>query len=167
MPDKITGTIVWYHAICPREAWLMAHEINPEQENTLLELGRLVQKESYSRKHHKKEVKGEGIKLDLLDEEDGKVLVREIKKSSRFIEAAKLQVAFYLATLKEMGIDAIGRVDIPKERKRVTVVLTHEVENQLRLKLNEILEVIKKEIPPEPKRNFYCKKCAYKDFCWV
>ena len=27
MSTQITGTLVWYYAICPREAWLMAHEV--------------------------------------------------------------------------------------------------------------------------------------------
>ena len=35
---QITGTLVWDYYICPREVWLMTHEINPEQENHLIEL---------------------------------------------------------------------------------------------------------------------------------
>jgi CRISPR-associated exonuclease Cas4 len=33
---NITGTLVWYYAICPRECWLMAHQIDPEHEFDLL-----------------------------------------------------------------------------------------------------------------------------------
>jgi len=33
---NITGTLIWYYYICERECWLMAHQINPHQENALL-----------------------------------------------------------------------------------------------------------------------------------
>jgi hypothetical protein len=36
MSTQVTGTLVWYYAICPREAWLMAHEIEPEKDFDLL-----------------------------------------------------------------------------------------------------------------------------------
>jgi hypothetical protein len=31
-----TGTLVWYYAVCPREAWLIAHQMEPEREFDLL-----------------------------------------------------------------------------------------------------------------------------------
>jgi len=33
--QEITGTLIWYYYICPREVWLMAHELNPNQEDFL------------------------------------------------------------------------------------------------------------------------------------
>jgi CRISPR/Cas system-associated exonuclease Cas4 (RecB family) len=35
----ITGTLLWYYAICKREVWLMAHSIAPDEENQALEMG--------------------------------------------------------------------------------------------------------------------------------
>ncbi|RKX92245.1 MAG: CRISPR-associated protein Cas4, partial [Spirochaetes bacterium] len=40
MVKNIIPTLIWYYYICPREVWLMAHEINPEQDNPLVEIGR-------------------------------------------------------------------------------------------------------------------------------
>jgi CRISPR-associated exonuclease Cas4 len=45
----ITGTLIWYYAICKRECWLMAHQIEPERENDLLEQGRLNTESHYQR----------------------------------------------------------------------------------------------------------------------
>jgi len=37
--QKITGTLIWYYYMCPRETWLMAHELSPNQEDPFLEIG--------------------------------------------------------------------------------------------------------------------------------
>lgn len=67
--EQIPGTLVWYYHICPREVWLMAHEINPEQENPLIELGRLIHENSYSRE--RKGFETVGLKIDLIKRADG------------------------------------------------------------------------------------------------
>ena len=45
----VTGTLVWYYCICPREAWLMAHQINPDEDDPNIEYGRFLQRFSYGR----------------------------------------------------------------------------------------------------------------------
>ena len=62
MSTEITGTLVWYYAICPREAWLMAHEMEPEKEFELLAEGRLNQEAHYKRAT--KELELPGMRLD-------------------------------------------------------------------------------------------------------
>ncbi len=161
---KITGTLVWYYYICHREVWLMAHEINPETENPFLELGRLIQKESYPRE--KKEFKAPGMKIDLLQEQGKQLVVGEIKKSSRFVEAAKMQLVYYLWRLNQMGIEAKGELLIPRERKRIPVELTEELRRGLENALQEMQKILALQTPPPPVRIPFCRPCAYAEFCW-
>jgi len=160
----VTGTLVWYYYICHREVWLMAHEIEPERENPFLELGRLIHEESYQR--DKKEFKTDGMKIDLVRREKGRLVVGEVKKSSRFLESAEMQLAYYLWRLDQMGVEAKGELLIPKERKRIPV----ELSDDLRCKLEEAIEDIKRiaalESPPPPHRIPFCRNCAYREFCW-
>ena len=46
---SITGTFVQSFTICPRQIWLTAHQIVPDQEHKYTELGRLIDKKSYQR----------------------------------------------------------------------------------------------------------------------
>ncbi len=165
MNAKVTGTLIWYYYICPREVWLMAHELNPETENSFLELGRLVHKESYPRE--KREFSAPGMKIDILREKGGQLIVGEVKKSSRSTRSATMQLAYYLWRLKEMGIKAKGELLIPKERKRISVELTEELERELEASMVEIQALIARKTPPSPVRIRFCRNCAYREFCWV
>ncbi len=162
--DKITGTLIWYYYICQREVWLMAHEINPEQDNSFLELGRLLHEESYPRE--KKGLETSGMKIDLIKKGKEGLIVGEIKKSSRFLQSAKMQLAFYLFKMKEAGIKASGELLIPKEKKRIKVELNEEVEKELQRSINNILNIITLNKPPPPQKINYCRNCAYREFCW-
>jgi len=163
--EQVTGTLVWYYYICERECWLMAHEINPNQENPLIEIGRLIHQESYSRE--KKEFETTGMKIDILGKEEGKLLIGEIKKSEKFLKSATMQLLFYLYRLKEMGVEAQGELLIPKSKRRIPVVLADETSKEIKKIVSEIQEFIKKPEPPSFKKINYCHKCAYKEFCFV
>ncbi len=143
----------------------MAHEINPFQENPLIELGRLIHQESYSRE--KKEFETAGMKIDVIGRSDGKLLVGEVKKSDKFLKSATMQLSFYLYRLKELGVEAKGELLIPKSKKRIPVTLTDEVSKEIEHICSEILNLIRKPDPPEPVRINFCRNCAYKEFCWV
>ena len=162
--SKITGTLIWYYYICHREVWLMAHEINPEAENVLLELGRLIHEESYPR--NKKEFSAPGMKIDIIREREGELIVGEIKKSSRFVDSARMQLVYYLYSLRQMGIEAKGELLIPKERKRISVELTRELQCMLEAAMQDIQEIISLSTPPPSMRIPFCRSCAYAEFCW-
>ncbi len=130
MSTNITGTLVWYYAICPREAWLMAHELEPEKEFELLAEGRLNQEAHYKRAT--KELSLPGMRLDQVRREGGRLIVSEVKKSSRFLPATRLQLGYYLWRLREEGMEASGEILVPKERKRETVELTPELRQEVR-----------------------------------
>jgi CRISPR-associated exonuclease Cas4 len=163
--NNITGTLIWYYYICHREVWLIAHELNPDEDNPYLELGRIIQEDSYKRE--KKEISYGNMKIDLLKKQDGKVVIGEIKKSSRFERSAMMQLAFYLYNLKKDGIEAKGELLIPKEKKRIPVELDDGKEKELKRAFFDIENLLNREKPPEPKRISYCTNCAYREFCWA
>ena len=163
---KITGTLVWYYFVCKREVWLMAHNIVPFPDDPFLELGRFLHEKSYLR--DRKEVSIDNLKFDLIKRKEGEVLIGEVKKSSKFIKPAMMQLAFYLLKLKkEYGIKCRGILLIPSERKRIEVKLTEEIETELMNAIREIKTIVKMDHPPSPQRIPYCKNCAYHEFCWV
>jgi CRISPR-associated exonuclease Cas4 len=158
----ITGTLVWYYSICKREVWLMAHEITPDEDFYSLEIGRAIHQIFY--KEFRKEVGLEGARFDFLKKERN--VVCEVKTSSRFLDAAILQLLYYLYRLKEYGIEAIGEIHVPKERKKIKVTLDGEHEARLLSALKEIRLIMSSTKPPEPVNTPFCRKCAYRDFCW-
>lgn len=161
----ITGTLIQSYNICHRQTWLMAHQIVPDQEQEYIELGRIIDKESYSR--DKKRINFENVIMDLVRSDDENLIVGEVKKSSRAKKSAKMQVVFYLYKLKQKGIKAHGLLLFPKERKRELVELTPELEQELESIFSKIYKIIFQETPPRSKKQKYCKKCGYREFCWA
>jgi CRISPR-associated exonuclease Cas4 len=143
----------------------MARELTPDEDNLLIELGRLLSEESYSRE--RKEIEIGNLKLDLLKRGRGSVVVGEVKKSSRFLKSAEMQLLFYLYKLKERGIQASGELLIPREKKRMKVELTRGKEKEIEQAIGKIEEIISREEPPLPEKCRFCPKCAYREFCWA
>jgi len=164
-PQLITGSIIQSFNVCHRQAWLMAHQIIPDQEHQYIQLGRILDEESYDR--DKKKINFENIVIDLIKSDEGDIVIGEIKKSSRAEKSAKMQLAFYLYKLKQSGVIAKGLLLFPKERKRVTVELTPELEQELQEMFSKIYKVIFQKTPPAFKKIGYCKNCGYKEFCWA
>ncbi|HOP95646.1 MAG: CRISPR-associated protein Cas4 [Dictyoglomaceae bacterium] len=161
---NINGTLIACYYACKRELWYTAHEILPDQDNNFLELGRLTEESSY-------EEEGKGfllgdIKIDLIKKERDTLIIGEIKKSSRSEKTGIMQLYFYIMQLKSKGIIAKGEVLFPKEKRKIQIELTSEIENELNGAMNKIQEIIEQEIPPPRTKIPYCTHCAYKEFCW-
>jgi len=161
----IGGTLIWYYYICHREVWLMSRHLEPSQSNPFIEIGRLISESTYARE--KKQIQLEHMVIDLIKKEGKDIIVCEIKKSSRFEKAAKMQLAYYLYRLKKLGILAKGVLLFPKEKKKVEVTLTEELERELISAQKAIQEILSRDLPPEPKRIRYCSKCGYQELCWA
>lgn len=161
---NVNGTLVWYYTICKREVWLMSHGISPNQDDSNIDIGRFIHEDSYAR--DKKEISIGNVKFDILSEKDGYMMIGEVKKSSKYIESAKMQLAYYLLELKRNGIDGIGVLMFPKEKKREEVILTNELIEELESVEKQILEICYESTPQEPKKINFCKNCAYAEFCW-
>jgi len=125
----------------------------------------LIGEETYKR--DKKEILFGSIKIDLVKKESGNTVVAEIKKSSKGINAARMQLLFYLYRLKKRGIDAKGELLIPKEKKKIAVELDKATEEKLKDALVKIELIITSELPPVPQKIPFCRKCAYFEFCWA
>lgn len=166
MTTPVTGTLVWYYAICPREAWLMAHQVEPERDFDLLAQGRLNQEIHYERSAKDKELSLPGMRLDRVRREGGKLIVSEVKKSSKFIPSARMQLGYYLWRLKREGLDASGELLVPEERFREVVELTPELEAEVEGMVVRIEALISNPSPPAAERIPFCKRCAYAEFCW-
>lgn len=78
-----------------------------------------------------------------------------------------MQLASYLHRLKRRGVEAKGELIIPKEKKRIPVELTEEIELELKKAFSEIERIMEQSRPPEPVKNKYCRNCAYREFYWV
>ncbi len=164
MVVQITGTIIQSYSICLRQTWLMSRQIIPDQDHPFIEIGRLIDNESYDR--DRKKIELEDMVIDLIKVKDGSLLVGEIKKTSKAEESAKLQLAFYLYRLKEIGVIAKGVLLFPKERKRIPMELDAELEEKLKKMFRDIEAIIQNPLPPPAKRIKYCTNCAYREFCW-
>lgn len=142
----------------------MSRQLTPWQDNPFIEIGRLISEEAYKR--DKKEIHIENIVIDLLKTDGEDVVIGEVKKSSRFEKSAKMQLAYYLLRLKQLGISATGQLLFPKEKKKITVILTKDIEDELISAQREIKSIIQMEHPPPPKKIKFCSKCGYQEFCW-
>ncbi|PTQ55749.1 MAG: CRISPR-associated RecB family exonuclease Cas4a [Candidatus Carbobacillus altaicus] len=114
-----------------------------------------------------REVSLPGAKIDVLDTDGDAVIVVEVKKSSRMVKGARLQVLFYLWRLKEHGISARGEIRVPKERKRIEIFLDGEGEAHLLTSIRALGEVLERPSPPPASWIPYCRSCAFLEFCWA
>lgn len=162
---RVTGTLIWYYYICHREVWLMAHHIVADQDHEDLDMGRFIQETTYSRA--KKEVSIDHIRVDMIEQDGEELVISEVKKSSRFEESSRMQLLFYLYTLKNKGVKARGELRFPKEKRKETLRLTAELEEELVRAIQHIQEIILQPKPPPPVRCKYCGRCAYYESCWV
>ena len=162
---KITGTFVWYYCICKREVWLLSRGITPDQKDENVDIGRFIHENAYSRE--KKEVDFCGMKFDIVKKEHDQLIIGEIKKSSKYMESARMQLLHYLNELEEQGIHAEGVLLVPDEKKRESIVLDKENKKKLDEVLEGIDEIVLFEVPPKPTKINYCRNCAYNELCWA
>lgn len=142
----------------------MAYQITPDQDNYLLEIGRLLSNETY--KKEKKEVRISNMVFDLVKTRGNIVVIGEIKKSSKYEKSAKMQLAFYLKKFKEFGIAAVGELLFPKEKTKVSVELTEDIECELERAVKDIRKILSIHKPPSAKKSRFCRQCAYEELCW-
>lgn len=161
----INGTLIWYYYICKREVWLMSRQLNPDERDENVEWGRFLHELRYARE--KKELSFSNVKMDIIGERDGKLLVAEIKKTSSFRKSATMQLLYYLWQLRESGVEAMGELRYPEEKRRENVVLDEAAITELQQTVTDIRRIIAAPKPPKPEKNRFCSKCAYREFCWA
>ena len=142
----------------------MGHQIVPDQENDNVLIGKSIAEHSYEREQ--KEIVVDNIKIDIVNIDNGKMCISEVKKSSKYKESATMQLAFYLKKLKEIGINASGELRFPKEKIREEIILDDNIENKLNEIEKDIEIILNSEKPLPPEKQKFCNNCAYAEFCW-
>lgn len=164
MDISITGVEIYYFIVCTRKLWLFHYNIQMEQDNENVQIGKLIDEETYSRddKH---------INIDNIINIDfirSSGILHEVKKSKKIEEASIYQVKYYLYYLKEKGVEGIkGKIDYPLLKQTVDINLTEEDCSKIKTMLNEIKEILSENEPPKLEKKKICKNCAYYDLCYI
>ncbi len=166
--ELLGGLYIYYYFVCKRKLWFYAHKINMEHESELVEIGKYI--ELFYKEEHKKEKKiiiDNIISPDVLEKTKEAVIVYEIKKSSKFKEAALWQLKYYLWYLQRKGLKVRGKLVIPEENKDEYIELTEKDIETLKKILEDIRKIVSKDKPPGAIRREYCNRCSYKYLCFT
>lgn len=158
----ITGTLVNYFVHCKRQCYLHYHKINLEDESELVKIGKAIHEDKNT-----SELTIENIKIDKIKKD----YLLEIKKSDADLDAAKMQVLYYLFKLKEKGIDKKGMIEVVEKKKEFKklheVLLTEENEIMLKNLIKDLEILLSQEEIPKIEKDKKCKKCAYYPYCYI
>lgn len=162
---KINGTKISYYFICHRKLWLFDHQLQFESDFNAVEIGKFISETTYPDKCHEIQL-GEGAVLDFFDKRNK--IVHEIKKSDKMEDAHIWQLKYYLYYLKSFSVTGvIGKLDYPKLKKTLTVILKNDDEHKIKSIFDEMTRIINQQKSPERINKKFCKTCAYYEFCWV
>ena len=164
MDKDVTGLMVYYYEVCKRKLWYFSNDIQLEENNSNVILGKLLEENSYTRDEKKINIDGV-INIDFIR---SKKILHEIKKSNSIEPASILQVQYYLYYLEKKGLVGLkGILDYPLLKQTVEVNLTDSDRENLENIIIGIKEILRKESPPTLEKKNICKKCAYFDLCFV
>jgi CRISPR-associated exonuclease Cas4 len=160
----ITGVMVYYYEVCKRKLWYFYNEIQMEQGNENVEIGKILDEETYKR--DKKHINIDNIiNIDFIR---SRGVLHEVKKSKKIEEANILQVKYYLYFLYKKGVRNIkGKIDYPLLKQSVDIDLNKEDINNIEIILKNINDLVNKDIPPTLEKKRICKSCAYYDLCFI
>lgn len=162
--EYVSGLLFEYYHICKRKMWYYANGISLEETNSNVQIGKLIDENSYSRE--RKHILVDDItNIDFLRDET----VYEVKKSSALIDASIAQVKYYLYVLHIKGLTNMkGEIRIPTEKKTIPVSLSEDDISEIEIKVKEIDRLIHStEVPPAIDNKKVCKKCAFYSFCTI
>ena len=164
MDKDITGLMVYYYEVCKRKLWYFTNDIQLEENNSNVILGKLLEENSYTRDEKKINIDGV-INIDFIR---SKKILHEIKKSNSIEPASILQIQYYLYYLEKKGLVGLkGVLDYPLLKQTVEVNLADSDRENLENIIIGIKEILGKESPPILEKKNICKKCAYFDLCFV
>ena len=163
VPFKFTGVKVSYYYVCHTELWLFSHNIQMEDENEYVQIGRELHEERYSRE--KKDVAiDETISLDFVETKNG-IVIHEIKKAPSIEISHRMQLLYYLYYFKTKGMNATGVINYPLISRKEEIILTLEDEIEIEKTLDHIRIIVEGKMP-QPIRKKFCPKCSYFEFCF-
>ena len=152
MDKDITGLMVYYYEVCKRKLWYFVNEIQLEENNSNVILGKLLEENTYTRDEKKINIDGV-INIDFIR---SKKILHEIKKSNSIEPASLLQVQYYLYYLEKKGLIGLkGILDYPLLKQTVEVNLTDKDRENLDNIIIGIKEILRKESPPTLEKKKY------------
>lgn len=156
--------MVYYYFICKRKLWYFNKDVNMEFNSELVEIGKVIDENSYSRER-KSIMIDETINIDFV--KDWKI-IHEVKKSRKLDIAGKWQLKYYIWILRNKGlIVEKGIMDYPLLRKREEIFLDKKEEIELIEVLENIKLILESNLPPEVINKNFCKKCSYYELCYI
>lgn len=159
----ITGVQIAYYFICQRKLWLFSHQIQMEQNSTLVALGNVLHENSYTSK--KKEIQLGPIKIDFYEKNRGRI--SEVKKTPAMEDAHIWQMKYYLYFLKTLGMHITGQLHYTQLRRTEEVLLSPQDEQKIEQILTEIKQINQAQQPIAPIEETICKKCSYYEICYI
>ena len=157
---KITGLMMQYFYICERKLWLHLKGIAVENlGNEHVALGKELENNFYKRA--KKNLSDGIVNIDTYDKKEKQIV--EIKKSSKNIKAARLQLLYYMYYTNIVK----GVIKIPKERKKITVILDDHNITEVKTAIEKI-EIVNNLLNAPPlKHNKICLSCSFQEICYI
>ncbi len=164
MKKEVTGVMIYYYEVCKRKLWYFYNEIQMEQGNENVLIGKAIDEETYKR--DKKHINIDNIiNIDFIR---SKGILHEVKKSKKIEEASILQVKYYLYFLKKRGVNNIkGKIDYPLLKQSVDIELLEDDIKDIKKILDDIKVIVKANNPPSLDKKKICKSCAYYDLCFI
>lgn len=153
--------------ICVRQAWLMSRQLSADQENSYIDIGKLIDETSFVKEKKKIYLADISAMIDMVTKKDGQYFIAEIKKSSATLKTGIFQLQYYLYLLKKKSIIVKGIIKIPNEKKSIEIELTDESIQSIETKLKQLEIILKQESPPKAKWLKVCPKCGHFEFCWA
>jgi CRISPR-associated exonuclease Cas4 len=163
--EWITGVQINYLYVCKTKLWLFSHKIAFEQESDDVMIGKLLHETYFA--HKKKNLILGKIAVDFIENNQG-VLLHEIKKSGSNMQGTVMQVAYYMYYIYKLSNQTVKEavINVVSERRIIKIKPNPELFKNVEKSISDVKKVISSEKVPEPKRTPYCRKCAYRDFCW-
>lgn len=155
--------MIYYYQVCTRKMWYFYHEIQMEQGNDNVAIGKLIDEESYLRDEKHINIDNV-INIDYIK---SRGILHEIKKSKKIEEASILQVKYYLYYLKQRGVDMKAQIDYPLLKQTVQVELELADIELIDQILAKIINIVEEDMPPVLVKKTICKACAYYDLCFI
>ncbi|PKM49941.1 MAG: CRISPR-associated protein Cas4 [Firmicutes bacterium HGW-Firmicutes-7] len=161
---KVTGVMFYYYFVCYRKLWYFFHDIQMENQNDNVIIGKMIDQNAYLRE--KKHIMIDGvINIDFIE---GYKVIHEVKKSKSIEEAGIWQLKYYLWYLKSKGIIGItGMIDYPVLKRREKIKLTNEDEIEIERILQDIKSICQSDRVPDKIKSKVCKNCSYYELCYV
>lgn len=142
---QISGIDIYYYYICKKKLWYFLNEINMEQNNELVSIGKILDENSY-KKNQKNIMIDNTINIDFIN---NNATLHEVKKTKAIEEAGMWQLKYYMYYLKQKGVKNIkAEIDFPliKETKKIELTVEEEKELENTIKEIEKIYTLRKEL---------------------